>query len=103
MSAMSQDIARALDPVALALDCGITPDEWQAQVLREQPRRLLLLCSRQAGKSTCVALLTLHTALYSPGALCLLVSPSLRQSGELFRVVMGFYHQLRGAVPIKME
>ena len=39
------DIAHALDPVLLARDCGIEPDPWQAALLRERPRRSLLLCS----------------------------------------------------------
>src|SRR5262245_3789863 len=103
MTGMAGDISRALDPVLLALDVGIEPDPWQAEVLRAQPRRLLMLCSRQAGKSTVSALLALHTALYTPSALVLLVSPSLRQSGELFRVTMGFYQRLAGVVPLKME
>jgi hypothetical protein len=46
---------------------------------------VLVNCSRQAGKSTTAAVLALHTALYRPGALVLLVAPSLRQAGELFR------------------
>src|SRR5262245_19340531 len=103
MTGMAGDISRALDPVMLALDAGIEPDPWQADVLRAQPRRLLMLCSRQAGKSTVSALLALHTALYTSAALVLLVSPSLRQSGELFRVTMGFYQRLKGVVPVKME
>src|SRR5262249_36509381 len=45
----------------------------------------LLLCSRQCGKSQTAAGLALHTALLRPGSLVLLLSPSLRQSGELFR------------------
>jgi len=46
---------------------------------------MLLNASRQSGKSTTVALLNVHTALYVPGSLCLMLSPTLRQSGELFR------------------
>ena len=67
------------------------------------PRRALLCCSRQSGKSTVSGLIALHTALYQPGALVLLVSPSQRQSGELFRVVMGFYGRLEGAPPLMAE
>src|SRR5262245_13982743 len=103
MTSLAGDISRALDQGLLALDVGIEPDPWQAQVLRQQPRRLLMLCSRQAGKSTVSALLALHTALYTSAALVLLVSPSLRQSGELFRTTMGFYQRLSGVVPLKME
>jgi len=100
---MGSDIARALDPVLLAADVGITCDPWQAEVLRLQPRRTLLLCSRQSGKSTVSSLLALHTALYCSGALVLLVSPSLRQSGELFRTTMGFFAKLEGVPELTME
>jgi hypothetical protein len=46
---------------------------------------MLLNASRQSGKSTIVALLNIHTALHQPESLCLMLSPTLRQSGELFR------------------
>jgi hypothetical protein len=65
------------------------------------PRRALLLCSRQSGKSTVTALMALWTAIYQPGALVLLVSPSQRQSGELFR--MGFHARLAGAPTLSAE
>lgn len=78
-------LAQALDPATLALDAGIPPDRWQQEALRSDAARLLLLCCRQAGKSTVASVLSLHTALYRPGSLVLLLSPTLRQSGELFR------------------
>jgi hypothetical protein len=43
------------------------------------------LASRQSGKSLSAAALALREALGRPGSLVLLLSPSLRQSGELFR------------------
>jgi hypothetical protein len=46
---------------------------------------VLILCSRQAGKSTTAAAIALAVALTEPGSLILLLSPTLRQSGELFR------------------
>jgi phage terminase large subunit-like protein len=46
---------------------------------------VLLNCSRQSGKSTVAASLAVYEALALPGALVLLLSPSLRQSQELFR------------------
>jgi hypothetical protein len=97
------DLARMLDPLLFARDCGVEPDQWQAEVLRLQPRRTLLLCSRQAGKSTVSALLGLWTALYQPEALVLFVSPSLRQSSELFRTTMLFYQRLRGVPALDQE
>jgi hypothetical protein len=100
---MARDLSRALDPVLLAQDCGIDPDPWQATLLRERPRRSLLLCCRQAGKSTVTALMALWTAIFEPPALILLVSPSQRQSAELFRSVMLFHGKLDGAPTLNME
>ena len=82
---IAADLATALDPVLLARQCGMDPDPWQADVLRSGAQRMLLNASRQSGKSTTVALLNVHTALYVPESLCLMLSPTLRQSGELFR------------------
>jgi hypothetical protein len=100
---MAKDIARALDPTLLAIDAGLTPDPWQADLLRARPRRSLLLCSRQAGKTTVTALTALDTAIYSAPALVLLVSPSQRQSAELFRTVMMFHSKLQGAPELTAE
>jgi hypothetical protein len=86
---MADDISMALDPVLLARPCGIEPDPWQSKLLRDRPRRTLLLCSRQSGKSTVTALVGLWTAMYKPG-LILLLSPSQRQSQELFQTLMLF-------------
>ncbi len=74
----------ARDAVAFAESLGFALDAWQADVLRSTGRRLLLNCSRQTGKSTVSAILAAHTALYTPRSLVLLISPSLRQSSELF-------------------
>ena len=100
---MARDLARALDPALIARDAGITPDPWQAELLRTRPRRSLLLCSRQSGKSTVTALTALDTAIYQAPALVLLVSPSQRQSAELFRTVMQFHSRLGGAPALNAE
>lgn len=100
---MARDLARALDPALIASDAGIKPDPWQATLLRERPRRSLLLCSRQSGKSTVTALTALDTAIYEAPALVLLVSPSQRQSAELFRTVMLFHSKLSGAPALNSE
>ncbi len=84
---LTSDLAQALDPVRFARGLGFTPDVWQSAVLRSASKRILLNCCRQSGKSTTAALLAVHRALYYPGSLILLVSPSLRQSSELFRKV----------------
>jgi hypothetical protein len=72
-------------PVELAQAAGIEPDDWQADVMRSISDRIILNCSRQSGKSLTVATIAVHTALTEPGALVLLISPTLRQSGEIFR------------------
>lgn len=89
------DLRLALDPVAFAAErLGIEPDPWHAHALRWPGRLLLLNCSRQAGKSTVASILALHRALYHPGALVLLVSPSQRQNSELFRKVTAILQRL---------
>jgi len=80
--------ALAADPVRILTDAGMEPDSWQTGVLRSDASRLLLLASRQAGKSSVAAALALQTALLRPRAPVLLLSPSLRQSGELYRKVV---------------
>jgi phage terminase large subunit-like protein len=89
-----QDLIRALDPVEFSRYIGIEPDPWQAEVLRHEGKRLLLNCSRQSGKSTTTATKALHTGIYKPKSLILLVSPSLRQSQELFRKVKDSYEAM---------
>src|SRR5207245_11315659 len=44
-----------------------------------------------------------HTALYQPRSLVLLLSPSLRQSAELFKKVIGAYRTLDVTVPTEAE
>ncbi|MBR1156583.1 terminase family protein [Bradyrhizobium sp. JYMT SZCCT0428] len=99
---MALDLARALDPVVFAKDCGLTPDPWQAELLRSTARRALLLCSRQSGKSTVTALLALWVALFEAG-LVVIVSPSQRQSAEMLRTIKGFLAHLKNGPSIAAE
>lgn len=73
------------DPARLMTAAGLSPDLWQRTLLRCPSTRTLLLCSRQSGKSTVAAALALRAALLEPPALVLLLSPTLRQSSELFK------------------
>jgi hypothetical protein len=100
---LALDLAHGLDAVAFAEDrLGFRPDAWQAQLLRSTEPWLLLNCCRQSGKSTTTAILALHTALYDPG-LILLVSPSLRQSKELFGKVARFLKSLEPVEPLEED
>jgi hypothetical protein len=100
---LSLDLAFALDPALVAQELGLDPDPWQERFLRSPAPRTLLNCCRQSGKSTVTALLAAHTALYDPGSLTLLLSPTQRQSGELFRKVLDGYRAIPTAIPIAQE
>jgi hypothetical protein len=101
---LEADLATALDPARLfRLALGADPDPWQARLLRSRSRRVLLNCHRQAGKSTTTGVLAAHTAIYDPGALVLLLSPSLRQSQELFRKTMDVLGAIEGGAQIGAE
>ena len=81
---IGSDIARALDPARIAIDAGITPDEWQAELLRSDADRILMLCSRQAGKTTTAAFMSLFTAIYRrPGGLVIIVASQVKSSALL--------------------
>lgn len=94
MNAIADTFAEAFDPVMFARRLSIEPEPWQATALRSTAKRMMFAASRQAGKSTVCALLALHTALYRPNSLTLLVSPGERQSLLLLRRVVSFYRDL---------
>jgi hypothetical protein len=81
----------AVTAATLFARAGLVPDAWQTQVCTT-PGNQLVLCHRQSGKSTTFAALGLEMACQKAEAVVLLLSPSLRQSGELFRKVKTFYH-----------
>jgi hypothetical protein len=92
------------DPANLFLLAGMTPDPWQTSLLSSNSTRMLLLCSRQSGKSTVAAALAVKAALLEAPALVLLLSPTLRQSGELFRdKILTFYNRLGRPVRVTQE
>lgn len=83
-----------IDPVIYAREKLRTPDghpivfdPWQERAARATKKRMIFLCSRQSGKSEVAADLAIFTADTVQGSLTLLVSPSLRQSSELFHRV----------------
>jgi hypothetical protein len=55
------------------------------------------------GKSTVTSVLALHAALFKPNATVLIVSPSERQSNELFSKVTAFYRTLGRPVEARQE
>jgi hypothetical protein len=97
---IAQDTAFALDPCEVFRRAvGNDPDPWQERVLLSQAeatlRKLALCCSRQAGKSTVVAVLVIWFALFAhPGCTILIISRAQRQSTELFSTIMKLYRRL---------
>lgn len=94
MTALAADLASALDPVAFARSAGFVAEPWQERLLRTGARRVLVACARQVGKSTVTASRATHTAIYRPGSLVLVISPSQRQSDELLIRIKSLYRAL---------
>jgi phage terminase large subunit-like protein len=92
-----------LDPVIMARNAGIELDPWQSKLVRSKSSKILVNCSRQTGKSTTVSVLADHTAFYKSESTILLLSPSLRQSGELFRKCLDVYQDLGKPIPADSE
>src|SRR5467141_3249087 len=69
----------ALDPSGILEAQGLTPDPWQRELLASPSSQILLNCSRQSGKSTVVAAKALHTAIFKPGSLRLVLCPAHHQ------------------------
>jgi hypothetical protein len=88
---MSERRPPAID---LMYTLGFDPDPWQLAVLESRDPWLLLNCSRQAGKSTVVAILALAEALFSNGSMIVILSRSHRQSSELFRLLLDMHRRL---------
>ncbi len=93
----------ALDPVTLAAHAGFTLDPWQRDVLLSDAHQIILLVTRQGGKSTVSSIRALHRALYTPASLVLLLAPSYRQSKELFRKVKDALASLPFPAPLASE
>jgi hypothetical protein len=64
---------------------GKTPDPWQVTAMDSPGKRLIFNCCRQSGKTEVMSARLAHTAIFRPGSLCLAISPTQRQSNELFR------------------
>ena len=101
------------EDLSLALDCGEVfkrciggdPDPWQLRVLEwcasgdpagaNLARKLFLLTSRQAGKTSVVSVATIIQSLWGcPGGTTILAAPSMRQSSSVMRVIMKAYRRL---------
>lgn len=90
-----EDLIYSLDPATWAEEMfGIALDGWQRTFLQTQKRQVVLNIHRQGGKSQTASLKALHTAVYKPKSLVLMISRAERQSGELYRKFAGYYDRL---------
>jgi len=78
----------------VARELGFAADAQQARVLSSGIKRGLLNCTRQWGKSTTAAAKAIHQAYHEAESLTVVVSPTLRQSGELVRKAEVFAQRL---------
>lgn len=102
--AIERDLTYSLDRVAFAEDTlAVALDSWQAGLLESDSPRILLNACRQSGKSTITAALAVWEAVYVPKSLILMLSPSQRQSRELFAKAMAVYRAIGVAVPSEVE
>lgn len=77
-----------------------TPDAWQQEILDSDSDRLFLNCARQSGKSTVTSVLAVKTALETPRSLILILSPTDRQSGLLFKKCKDVYQSTPTLPPL---
>src|SRR6516162_610299 len=103
MSEIGRRLTWGFDAVSFAEDrLSFIADPWQRLLLRSRAPAVMLNCCRQSGKSTTAAIVALHQAIYDPG-LFLCVSPSLRQSRELFAKVIGFLKSIEPVIPLEED
>ena len=94
-------LAGVLDPSRYLQAMGNTPYQWQDEALDPTIKRLLLLCARQAGKSSVVAGKVTHRAKYTPRSLNIIISPSRDQSAETMLKVEDFIYADKDLVLVK--
>lgn len=76
------DTVKASYPPRYLKSIGFNAFNWQNIVASSPSHRIILLCSRQAGKSTIVSSIPCHTAKYQPGSLNIVIAPTEDQAKE---------------------
>jgi hypothetical protein len=90
------------DPVDWAQKAfGFLADPKQAEILRCAALRVIIVTSRQVGKSTIAALRALYLALTHPNSLILMIGPVGSQAGEILAKAEYFAAEL--GLPIRSD
>ena len=82
-------LSGTLSPVRYLWSLGFKPYLWQEEAMKPC-ERLILNCTRQAGKSTVISAKAVYRAKHFPKSLILLISPTERQSIELMKKIDDF-------------
>lgn len=83
------------DPARIMSLAGMEPDPWQADLLRSDRKRIIMLCNRRSGKSQSAAALALKTVLLSDKPVnVVIVAPGQFQAQELLRLAQRLYRDL---------
>lgn len=92
----SRVVSQYASPEKMWRSAGKDPEPWQLAVTGSTAQQVMMLCSRQSGKSTSMAAAAYRTAITKPGSTTLIVSRSLRQAAELKRKVDEFHFAAQG-------
>ncbi len=85
---LAKDLRLRLDANALAEHCGYDLDPWQRELVQSPAKQVLIAAARQVSKTLACSIVAAFEALRLPDGLIVVVSPSQRQSTELFRQVV---------------
>lgn len=77
-----KELACALSINVYLKSIEFNPFPWQEEVVKYTGNKIILLCSRQAGKSTIVSAVPCHSAKYYPGSLNIVIAPKEDQAVE---------------------
>ncbi len=81
-----REAACRVDAVAFArIKLGVAPDEWQTRLMRGTSD-VVALCGRRVGKSQSAGWAAAHHVVEGRNRTALCISPTQRQSGEVFRL-----------------
>lgn len=78
----AKELAYSLSLSSYLESIGFHLFPWQKKVAECGKKRVILLCSRQSGKSTFVSSVPVHTAKYKKGSLNLVIAPTEDQAKE---------------------
>jgi len=74
-----------MEPGAILSQAGMPPDPWQDQVLKSSHSRLMMLCSRQVGKSTVAGAMVAKAMIVESPCFALVLAQNMEKSIEFLQ------------------